>query len=120
MSSLAANRLAQSRVRSSAQRLDRDQPHWYTIVDLVTLDMDDSGSCVLGQLHPDGWATWPELLEAVGLTVNDACRRGFMVGDELAAASDELTYELLELCWRREITKRRKANTFCKHTQIGD
>lgn len=85
---------------AGASLLDRLEPKWFTLVDTDRLDIDDTNTCILGQVYGDYYdglrAIAVEMPEALSWGGPWPYDHGFMAGD-----IDEL-----QNAWCDEITRR--------------
>lgn len=89
-----------ARAAAGAAFLDGQVPGWAGRVDLLTLRLDDTCRCVLGQIG----GSYIDTRDDLGLDQDAAVNLGFSVGSD--GTWDD--WELLDDAWTAEITRRRK------------
>lgn len=77
-----------------ATLLDEERPDWYDEVDTETLNMDDVGTCLLGQLY----GSYLTGLGELGIMREEAFSYGVVVPDAIfeGRATDEFMEELFD------------------------
>ncbi len=81
--------------KRGAKLLDEFCPRWHSLVNVNTLAMDDSDSCVLGQVYSD----YDLGLDSLGLDYNDEIYYGFL-------ANSSMYYDRLTAAWKDEVKRR--------------
>jgi hypothetical protein len=84
-----------------ADLLDAENPTWYRITDLDTLDMSDPDFCVLGQVYGD----YCDGLLKLNLTAFGARVRNY--GFDMLSGTPDEDFTLLTQAWREQILLRR-------------
>src|SRR5208282_6076556 len=101
------NEMAMIAARGGATFLGENVPGWRTRVDRDTLDMGNSGKCVLGQLYGNFWESYDPLRDIAGTAFTDnpwrwAAGHGFQ-------ASGYGSFADLDEAWRVILDERENA-----------
>ena len=99
-------------VKRGAYMLDQKMPEWAELIRLEDLEMDDCGSCVIGQAVGDygrGIAQLSGLKDYSREAFDWAIEYGFDLSDEMFDHGDGTgyrAYRQLETLWTEEVRKR--------------
>lgn len=91
------------RVEAGARLLDAAYPYWANVIDLDTLEVEDSYHCILAQLYGSYHLGEQKLLEPHGV---EGCDFGFDI--ELGEDGDK-AYYWLQKRWVQQVKARRAA-----------